>query len=273
MRVAIIDSGIDLTKLYSSGRHEYDAVWVNVEDISYSSIDDCDVVIVPAGSDSSLLYPRRDCLASFIRRGGWLLCFDGPATGVFDELDWLHSRTNYKSQSFQVPPTEYSHILKGVSIEELECKEGVRGWWCEGELQSNRHVPLLIDEAGRVVASILPNQSGPGGIIATAVGRLPIFSQDPARASNLFFSNLLRFCEGGLTSETKPLHTHIYVHSGNWAHRSFLRSDRFGQQFEGIHWNCLDREMLHCAASIWIPWESNIRGIRQVWPSLMARSW
>ena len=178
MRVAIIDSGIDLRKLYSGDRHGYDAVWINVEGIEFSAIHDCEVVIVPAGSDSSLLYPRRDCLASFVRRGGWLLCFDGPAIGIFDELSWLHTRTDYKSQTFRVPETNYSHLLEGVPLEGLECKEGVRGWWCEGELQSERHVPLLVDNAGRVIASVLPNQHRSGGIIATAVGRLPIFSQN-----------------------------------------------------------------------------------------------
>lgn len=270
MRVAIIDSGIDLLNLYSGDRHGYEAVWVKVESFCYSDIDTCDVLVVPAGSDSTLLYPIRDYLSSFIRRGGWLLCFDGPATGLFDEIDWVHTRANHKSQSFHVPPSVYSHLLDGVAIEGLECKDGVRGWWCEGELNCKTQVPVLVDDRGRVVASVVPSKFGTGGIFATAAGRLPIFSKAPNRASNIFFANLLRFCDSQRDPKRERPTSHIYIHSGNWAHRSFLRSSQYSHLFEGFHWNCLNRDLLERADSIWIPWESNIRGVKRIWPLLQA---
>ena len=38
MRVAIIDSGIDLEKLYRAERHGYEAVWIRVAEMTYSAI-------------------------------------------------------------------------------------------------------------------------------------------------------------------------------------------------------------------------------------------
>jgi hypothetical protein len=269
LRVGIIDSGIDLQKLYRGERHGYEAVWVPVEGLSIEALSGCDLVIVPTGTDNTLLSAKRDCLRHFLNRGGWVYCFDGLADRVFEGYGWTHSPTSYKTQSLRVVRSEYSFLLDGVPMEGLSCKEGVRGWWCEGELVGNDHVPLIVDDKDRVVASIVPPRRGSGALVATAAGRLPIFSTEPSLPPNVFFANLLRFCRESRRGEERGGGgNHLYVHSGNWAQRSFLQSDRFGTAFSGIHWSCLDDQALAGACSVWIPWESNTRALRGRWPLL-----
>ena len=79
LRVAIIDCGIDLQKLYNGARHGYMAIWVAVADLSFNAIEDCDIVIIPAGSDSTLLATKLEHLQRYLRHGGWLFSFDGVA--------------------------------------------------------------------------------------------------------------------------------------------------------------------------------------------------
>ena len=267
MRVAIIDSGIDLKKLYRGERHGYEALWIEVENMTYSAIASCDLVVIPAGSDNTLLASKRDCLREFLRRGGWVFNFDGSGDGLLGGLQWVHTATNYKTQAFRAPDTEYSFLLDSVSLDDLACKEGVRGWWCEGELLGEGFVPLLVDDRGRVVASLLPPRHGSGVLVATAAGRLPIFSTDPSLAPNIFFSNLIAYFREERQKQTGPV-AHVFVHSGNWSHRSFLASEEFGAAFSGVHWACLDDAILSNAASIWIPWESNTRALKERWPLL-----
>lgn len=267
MRVAIIDSGIDLQKLYRGERHAYVATWVRIEQMTYSDIAACDIVVIPAGSDNSLLAAKGDCLRAFLRRGGWVFSFDGLGDGIFDGLRWVHTVANRKTQSFHVPDTAYSFLLDGVPLEGLACKDGVRGWWCEGELSGDQFVPLLVDECGRVVAALLPPRHGSGGLVATAAARLPLFSADPSLAANILFSNLLSYVQTQRRERTKPV-THVFVHSGNWAHRSFLKSGEFATKFTGVHWSCLDDAILDGACSIWIPWESNTRALKDRWQLL-----
>lgn len=267
MRVAIIDSGIDLEKLYRGERHGYEAEWVRVEQMTYSAIASCDIVVIPAGSDNSLLAAKRDCLREFLRRGGWVFSFDGLGDGIIDGLRWVHSTSDYKRQSFRVPPSDYTFLLEGVPLEGLACKDGVRGWWCEGELLGDGFVPLLVDQCGRVMAVLRPPRHDSGGFVATAAGRLPLFSSDPTIAPNIFFSNLLSYLRAQRTERTAQV-THVLVHSGNWAHRSFLDSEEFANRFSGVHWSCLDDAILDGASSIWIPWESNTRALKDCWPIL-----
>jgi hypothetical protein len=269
MKVAIIDSGIDLYKLYRSERHGYEAVWVQVEDLTYSAVASSDLVIIPAGTDNMLLWAKRECLRRFFDKGGWIFSFDGIFDGLFDGLKWSHTPTCYKTQEFRVCDTEYAHLLNGVPLDGLACKDGVKGWWSEGELIGERQIPLIIDNENRVIASLLPSSNGSGTLIATAAGRLPIFSSDECLASNIFFSNLLNFCERATCARSElPRETHVYVHSGNWSHRSFLASEAFGKHFSGVHWSCIDEAMLASATSIWIPWESNTRALKERWPLL-----
>lgn len=267
MRVGIIDSGIDLKKLYSGERHGYEAVWVRVEQLTYSAIASCDLVIIPAGSDNALIAAQRNCLREFMRRGGWIFSFDGIEDGIFDGLSWIHTPSDYRSQSFHIPNSDYTFILEGVPLEGLACKDGVRGWWCEGEFVGDEFAPLLVDHTGRVVALLQPPRHGSGGLVATAAGRLPLFSDSPSLASNIFFSNLLSYVRTRRSEHTAPV-TNVFVHSGNWAHRSFLSSEEFGAKFSGIHWTCLDDRILDGASSIWIPWESNTRVLKDRWPIL-----
>jgi hypothetical protein len=269
LRVGIVDSGIDLQKLYRGERHGYEAVWVPVEGLSFEVLSACDLVIVPAGTDNTFLSAKRDCLRHFLNRGGWVYSFDGMTDRVFEGCGWTHSPTSYRTQSLRVVRNEFSFLLDGVLMEGLACKEGVRGWWCEGELVGNEHVPLIMDDKDRVVASIVPPRHGSGALVATAAGRLPVFSADPLLPPNVFFANLLRFCQEAKRGEKRGRGgDHLYVHSGNWAQRSFLRSDRFGAAFSGIHWSCLDELALENACSVWIPWESNTRALRGRWPLL-----
>lgn len=267
MRVAIIDSGIDLEKLYRAERHGYEAVWIRITEMTYSAIASCDLVVIPAGSDSTLLSAKGDCLRTFLRRGGWVFSFDGIGDGIFGRLKWVHTPTDYKTQSFRVSNSEYSFLLDSVPLEGLVWKDGVRGWWCEGQLLGENLVPLLVDNVGRVVAALLPPRQGSGVLVATAAGRLPLFSADPSLASNIFFSNLLAYCQKERDKAKRPA-SHILVHSGNWSHRSFLASEEFVSVFTGVHWSCLDDSILNGASSIWIPWESNISALKDRWPLL-----
>jgi hypothetical protein len=267
VRVAIIDSGTDLQKLYRGECFDYEAAWIKVERITYSAIASCDLLIIPPGSDNTLLRVKQACLQEYLRRGGWIFCFDGLEDGLIDGLNWVHTTTNYRTQAFRVPDSDYSFLLDGVSLEDLACKNGVRGWWCEGELLGDAFVPLLLDDRGRVVAVLKPAHLGSGVLVATAAGRLPIYSEDPALAPNVFFSNLLAYCRAERRKPSEPV-THLFVHSGNWAHRSFLNSDEFGSIFSGVHWSCLDRSLLAGASSIWIPWESNTGAMKRIWPLL-----
>lgn len=269
MKVAIIDSGVDLYKLYKGERHGYDAVWVPVELLTFSAIGSCKLLIIPAGSDNLLLYSKKECFQQYLRRGGWIFCFDGSADGVFDGLRWEHTTTNYKTQAFHTPDNEFAYLLNDVPLDGLVCKDGIRGWWCEGELLCDSQIPLIIDDRNRVIASLLPSRNGSGVLVATAAGRLPLFSPDTSLASNIFFSNLLKYCRDfTLTHPTYLLETNVYVHSGNWAHRSFLASEKFGKNFLGVHWSCLDEAILSSCTSIWIPWESNTRALKDRWKVL-----
>jgi len=267
MKVAIIDSGIDLFKLYDAERHGYVAEWIAVESLSYDVIEQCDLVIIPAGTDNTLLYLQRVALQLFLARGGWIYCFDGPVPGLLEGVVWEHTTTRHKVQNFIASSEDYAFLLDRVSLEGLACKDGIRGWWCEGELSGSRLVPLISDMDTRVVAALLPSSQGSGVMVITAAGRLPTFSNDSSLAPNRLFSNLLAYCAAARTRQAPPsAPLHLYVHSGNWAHRSFLESEKFGSQFQGVHWSCLDEGVLSEATSIWIPWESNTRALKQCWP-------
>lgn len=87
LRVGIIDSGIDLQKLYHGERHGYEAVWVPVEGLSFAALSGCDLVIVPTGTDNTWLSAKSDCLRHFLNRGGWVYCFDGRRTGCSRAAD------------------------------------------------------------------------------------------------------------------------------------------------------------------------------------------
>jgi hypothetical protein len=268
LKVAIVDSGIDLKKLYDATRHGYEAVWVSAEALSFAAISDCNLLIIPTGSDATLLAAKRDCLLNFRAKGGWIFCFDGVPTGILEGISWTHTPTDRKAQRFHVPDSTYAFLLDRVSLEGLAVKDGVRGWWCEGEIHSSASTTLLADESNRVIACLMPPQAGTGGIFATAAGRLPLFSPDPTLAPNVLFRNLLNYCGHSVESDTPRPKLHLYVHSGNWAQRSFVESDRFRDQFVPIHWSCVDNSILACARSVWIPWESNTRALRDLWPRL-----
>jgi hypothetical protein len=188
--------------------------------------------------------------------------FDGLETDIFDDLCWIHSPTNYKRQSFEVPASKYSFILEGVPLESLSIKDGVKGWWCEGELTGGQIIPLLIDQDGRVIAGF-QSYSGGGLLFATAAGRLPNFSPNKSLGPNIFFSNLLSYRKLNLKSEVLK-RKNLLIHSGNWSHRSFLATERFKNSFIGVHWSILDDEMLKNASSVWIPWESNVEGLKSI---------
>lgn len=268
LRVAIVDSGIDLQKLYGGERHGYEAVWVPIEEFSYSAIAGCHLLIIPAGSDETLLAARKDCVRRFLSQGGWVFCFDGMPEGVLDGLKWVHSKTDYKRQSFRIIESDFGFLFDGVSLDGLVSKDGVRGWWCEGELIAADMVSLLKDERNRVVVAIRPPGQGAGAVVATAAGRLPLFSTDPKSSPNVLFQNLLDFCGTSESLLGTRQRLHLYLDSGNWAHRSFLQSDAFGTRFTGMHWDCLDGTALDSVRSVWIPWESNVRALKRLWPLL-----
>lgn len=270
MKVAIIDSGTDLQKLYNGERHSYEAVWIPVENFDYRSIQNCDLIIIPVGTDNTLLSQKKSALQTFVNSGGWIFCFDGLTEDIIENVQWKRTPRNYRNQSFSIGNNYYSSLLKNVSFEELACKDDVRGWWCEGELYGNNLTPLIIDECGRIVAAILPSDGKSGCVILTAAARLPIFSSEPTLAPNIFFSNLIEFCRHSLSKKINSISKHIYVHSGNWAHRSFLQSERFCNRFYGIHWASLTESSIQNAPSIWIPWESNVRALKKLWPLLQA---
>jgi hypothetical protein len=266
MNVGIIDSGIDLARLYGGERHGYAVTWIPVETVSFDAVSRCDLIVVPAGTDSVLLHRCRDIFRLYLAAGGWILCFDGMAPGLFDGVRWTHTPTSHREQSLHACAGPYSFLLDGVSLEGLACKDGIRGWWCEGELQGNGLMPLVVDERDRVVAAMRPEPAGTGMLVVTAAARLPAFADDPALAPNRLFANLLALRSRSDSRERNPVH--LYVHSGNWAQRSFLDSPRFGHQFTGVHWSVLDDAMLAGAASVWIPWESNTRALKRCWPML-----
>jgi len=268
LKVAIVDSGIDLKKLYDATRHGYEAVWVSAEALSFAAISGCHLLIIPTGSDATLLAAKRDCLLNFRANGGWIFCCDGVPPGILEGISWTHTPTDYKAQCFHVPDSAYAFLFDGVSLEGLAVKDGVRGWWCEGEIHSPASTTLLADERNRVIACMMPPQAGAGGVIATAAGRLPLFSPDPTLAPNVLFHNLLKYCACAVESDTPRDTLHLYLHSGNWAQRSFLHSDRFRGHFIPIHWSCVDDSILARACSVWIPWESNTRALRELWPRL-----
>jgi hypothetical protein len=270
LKVAIVDSGIDLRKLYDATRHGYEAVWVPAESLSFAAISDCQLLIIPTGSDATLLAAKSDCLLNFRAQGGWIFCFDGVPPGILAGLCWTHTPTDYRAQQFHVPDSAYAFLLDDVSLEELAVKDGVRGWWCEGEIHSPASTTLIADERNRVIACMMPPQAGAGGLIATAAGRLPLFSPDPHLAPNVLFRNLLSYCARAVESDTQREKPHFYLYSGNWAQRSFVHSDRFRDQFTPVHWSCVDDSILAGACSVWIPWESNTRALRELWPRLEA---
>jgi hypothetical protein len=270
LKVAIIDSGTDLKKLYGGDRHGYEAVWVSVEQLSFVAISDCHLLIIPAGSDTTLLAAKRDCLQHFQLQGGWIFCFDGAPEGLLEDVAWSHSPTDYRNQRFFVPQTDFASLFDGVDLEGLAVKDGVRGWWSEGELLSNKATAILTDQSNRTIACIVPRGEGKGGLVATAVGRLPLFSADPCVAANVLFRNLVEMCRPSKECRAGSRSTHVYIHSGNWAHRSFLESDRFRDHFAGVHWACVDESILQKARSAWIPWESNCRALKTLQPLLAA---
>jgi len=266
MKVAIVDGGIDLLALYRGDRHGYEDIWIKTEELTYESISNCDLLIIPAGSDNTLLSTRRDCIRFFLEEGGWVFSFDGLSAAIFDDLGWIHSPTNYRSQSFEIHFSQYSFLLEGVPLESLIVKDGVKGWWCEGELTGCGVSPLLMDQEGRVIAGF--QSYGESGLLfATAVGRLPIFSANASLGPNILFSNLLSYRKSS-PRKTSYLPKNLLIHSGNWAHRSFLASERFKKSFIGVHWSVLDDAMIVNASSIWIPWESNVDGLKCILPIL-----
>lgn len=269
LSVAIIDCGIDLQKLYNGERHGYNAVWVAVSDLSFESIVDCDIVIIPAGSDGTLLAAKSEHLRRYLRHGGWLFSFDGVADGVLDGVRWRHTPTNYKEQQFYVAKNDYSSLLESVELDGLLSKDGVKGWWCEGELVGDRLIPLIVDTEDRIIAGVVEYGFNGGRLVATAAARLPLFSNEPSLSPNVLFQNLLRSRTNhpNIAFE-RDAEKHLYLHAGNFAHRSFLASDEFGPDFTGIHWTCLDEEVACSMDSIWIPWESNAESLRRLWPML-----
>jgi hypothetical protein len=269
LRVAIIDCGIDLHKLYSGDRHGYEAVWVPVEDFSLTAVEHCDIVVIPAGSDNTLLGRSSDDFRKYLLHGGWIFSFDGLANGVLDDVQWLHTPTDYKRQQFSIPDSTYKQLLEAVDLEGLTTKDGVKGWWCEGELVGNRLTPIVLDEKGRIIIAVAEYEPKGGRLIATAAGRLPLFSSNESLAPNVLFKNLLiSRAEQKHNIGKSLLVSHVYIHSGNFAHRSFLLSNEFGDRFTGVHWSGFDEITASCAASIWIPWESNIRAVQDRWPIL-----
>jgi hypothetical protein len=266
MKVAILDGGIDLLSLYRGDRHGYQDIWIKTEDLTYQAISNCDLLIIPAGSDNTLLNSRKDCIRFFLEKGGWVFSFDGLASGVFDDLGWIHSRTDYRSQSLDAPFSPYSFLLEGVPLESLSIKDGVKGWWCEGELIGDHITPFLKDQRGRIIAGF--QSYGESGLLfATAAARLPMFSANASLGPNILFSNLLSYRKSCLNKRASTPRN-LLIHSGNWAHRSFLASEQFKKTFIGVHWSLLDDAMLVNASSIWIPWESNIDGLKKIWPIL-----
>jgi len=270
LKVAIVDSGIDLRKLYDATRHGYEAVWVSAEALSFAAISDCHLLIIPTGSDATLLAAKSDCLLNFRAQGGWIFCFDGVPPGILAGICWTHTPTDYKAQRFHVPDSEYAFLMDGVTLEGLAVKDGVRGWWCEGEINSPESTTLIADERKRVIACMMPPQAGAGGLIATAAGRLPLFSPASHLAPNVLFRNLLSYCARAVESNAQREKPHLYLHSGNWAQRSFVQSDRFRNHFTPVHWSCVDDSILAGACSVWIPWESNTRALRELLPRLEA---
>lgn len=266
MKVGVIDSGIDLARLYDGQRHGYSVQWIPVDAISFDAISDCDLIVIPAGTDNVLLHRFSDVLRLFLSCGGWIYCFDGIAPGIFAQLAWKHTTTRHRDQILHACSGRFQFLLDGVALDELECKEGIRGWWSEGELQGTGLVPLIADGAGRFVAALRPEPTGTGLLAVTAAARLPLFSADPSLAPNRLFANLLAYCRTARWAESKRYH--LFVHSGNWAHLSFLSSERFGNRFHGVHWSMLDDSMLANAASIWVPWESNTPALRTMWPMI-----
>lgn len=266
MRVGIIDSGIDLCRLYDGSRHGYDVHWIPVTAISFASVAGCDLLIIPTGTDLLHLQQARDILRLYRARGGWIYCFDGPAAALFGDAGWTHSPTQHRLQTLHACDAALHFLLEQVALEQLSCKEGVRGWWCEGELHGVDLVPLIVDGAGRVIAASAPRPEGAGMLLLTAAARLPLFSDQPELAANRLFANLLDWRRHTLSPAPRPLH--LYLHSGNWAQSSFLASARFGQRFHGVHWSLLDASLLAQATSIWVPWESNTPALKIAWPLL-----
>ena len=87
-------------------------------------------------------------------------------------------------------------------------------------------------------------------------------------AANVFFRNLLKSRSDSIKFRPDRIQEkHLYLHAGNFAHRSFLASNEFGGRFSGIHWTCLDGDLACSADSIWIPWESNATSLQRLWPT------
>lgn len=268
MLVGIIDSGIDLRRLYNGARHGYEARWIPVSSISFASVADCDLLIIPTGTDFVYLQQARDILRLYRARGGWIYCLDGPAAALFDGGGWIHSPTRHSMQTLHAGAPALQFLLEDVSLDQLSCKEGVRGWWSEGELLGEELVPLVVDGDGRVIAARAPEPDGAGMLLLTAAARLPMFSDQPLLAANRLFANLLELCKRRQPPAPRPLH--LYLHSGNWAQSSFLASPRFGRRFHGVHWSMLDAALLSQSTSIWVPWESNTPALKSRWSMLEA---
>jgi len=271
MNVAIIDSGIDLYKLYNGARHNYEATWLKIETLKSTSLCEFDLIIIPAGTDNSLLLLCRQQLHDFMRRGGWVFSFDGIADSVLESTHWRHTPTNYKKQQFSIAESKFAYLLDGVDLLGLASKEGVRGWWCEGELFGEKLIPLIVDQESRIITAVNKFEDSPGGLIATAAGRLPTFSADTTLAPNVLFMNLLKFVRSNLVrARPAAKEIHVYLHSGNWAHRSFVASLEFKDIFTALHWSDLNNDYFKGAKSIWIPWESNTRALKEIWPILQT---
>lgn len=269
LRVAIVDCGIDLHTLYNGERHGYHAVWVPVSDLTFDAVEDCDIVIIPAGSDSTLLTAKADHLRRYLNEGGWVFSFDGLGDGVFDGIHWRHTETDYKHQKFTVTNSDFHHLLNSVNLDGLETKDGVRGWWCEGELRGDELQPILVDQQSRTIVAAVVFKPNDGLLIVTAAARLPLFSSNTSLAANVFFKNLLDCRKSRLRSKRESVtQKHFYLHSGNFAQRSFMNSIEFGQRFTGVHWRDLTDSVLARVSSIWIPWESNVVALVQVHPML-----